>query len=77
MRRCEKEEDKILRTLAASITSRSEVDEMVIDIAPKRQPRLNISMPPPTVEEGEKLLMICFDGSAWVKWKSRAYSAIV
>ena len=34
-------------------------------------------MPPPTVEEGENLLVISFDGAARVKRKSGAYSAIV
>ena len=48
---------------------------MLIAIAPKRQPRLNRSMPLPTVEEGENLLVISFDGSAWVKRKSGAYNA--
>ena len=50
---------------------------MLIAIDPKRKPRLTISMPPPTVEEGENLLVISFDGSARVKRKSGAYSAIV
>ena len=78
VRRYEKGEDEILITLAGSITPpRSEVDEMLIAIDPKRKPRLTISMPPPTVEEGENLLVISFDGSARVKRKSGAYSAIV
>ena len=77
IRRCEKGEYEILGTLAASLTPRSEVDEMLISIARKRQPRLTISMPPPTVKEGENLLVISFDGSAHVKRKIGAYSAIV
>ena len=62
VRRCEKGEEEILGTLAARFISRSEVDEMLIAIAPKRQPRLTISMPPPTVEECESLLVVSFDG---------------
>ena len=50
---------------------------MLIAIAPKRQPRLTILMPPPTMEEGESLLVVSFDGSSRVKRKSGAYSAIV
>ena len=51
IRKCEKEEDEILWTLAASITLREEVDEVLTAISPKKQPRQNISMPPPTVEK--------------------------
>ena len=36
VRRCEKGKYEILGTLAVSIISRSEVEEMLIDIAPKR-----------------------------------------
>ena len=75
--RCEKGEDGILGTLAASLTPRSEVDEMLIAIDPKRQPRLTILLPPPTVEEGESLIVINCDGSARAKRKCGAYSAIV
>ena len=50
---------------------------MLIAIAPKRQPRLTISISPPTVEEIENFLVISFDGAARVKRKSGAYSAIV
>ena len=74
---CEKGEDEILGTLAVSIIPRSEVDEMLIAIAPKWQPRPTISMPPPTVETDENLLVISFGGSARVERKSGAYSAIV
>ena len=77
VRRCEKGEDEILGTFAASITTRSEVDDMLIAISPKMQPRLPISIPPHTVEEVDNLLVISFDGSAWVKRKSGAYRAIV
>ena len=75
--RCEKGEDEILVTLAASITPRHEVDEMLIAIAPRKQPRQIISMPPPTVEEKEDLWVASFDGSARLKRKCGAYSAIV
>ena len=55
IKKCEKEENEILGTLASSITSRKVVDEMLIAIAPKKQPKHTISMPPPTVEEGKVL----------------------
>ena len=48
-RKCEKGEDEILGTLAASITPREEVDEALTAISPKKKTRQNISMPPPTV----------------------------
>ena len=50
--------DNVLVTLATSIVSRSNVDEMLISIDLKRRPRLTISVPPPAVEEGESLLLI-------------------
>ena len=77
IKKCEKGEDEILGTLAASITQREEVDEMLIAIAPKKQPKHTISMPPPTVEEGESLLVVRFDGSARTKRKGGEYRAIV
>ena len=77
IRRCEKGEDEIIGTLAASITPRQELDEMLIAIAPRKQPRQTISMPPPTVEEEEYLWLAIFDGSARVKRKCGACSAIV
>jgi ribonuclease HI/transposase InsO family protein len=66
-----------LGTLAASITPREEVDEILVAIAPKKQPRQTILMPPPTVETGEELLVVSFDGSARVKRSAGAYGAIV
>ncbi|POM59650.1 LOW QUALITY PROTEIN: reverse transcriptase [Phytophthora palmivora] len=54
-----------------------EVDSILISIAPKKQPRLVISMPPPTVEPGERLLVVSFDRSARVKRSGGAYSGIV
>ena len=76
-RRSEKGEDEILGMLAASITPREEVDEVLIAIAPRKQPRQTISMPPPTVGVNENLLVASFDGSARVKRKGGAYSAII
>ncbi|POM68730.1 LOW QUALITY PROTEIN: Reverse transcriptase [Phytophthora palmivora] len=65
------------RAIAASITPRKEVDSILISIAPRKQPRQVISMPPPTVEPDERLLVVSFDGSARVKRRGGAYSGIV
>ncbi|POM57809.1 Reverse transcriptase [Phytophthora palmivora] len=75
--KCTKGEDQILGVIAASITPRREVDSILISIAPRKQPRQVISMPPPTVEPGERLLVVSFDGSARVKRSGGAYSGIV
>ena len=75
--KCEKGEEEILGTLAASITPREDLDEVLIAIAPRKQPRQTISMPPPTVEQDEDLLVVSFDGSASVKRKCGAFSAII
>ncbi|GMF53913.1 unnamed protein product [Phytophthora fragariaefolia] len=56
---------------------RAKVDKALIEIAPQKQPRQVIAMPPPTVEPEEKLLVVNFDGSARVKRGGGAYSAIV
>ena len=77
IRRSEKGEDEILGMLAASITPRDEVDEVLMAIAPRKQPRQTISMPPPTVGVNETLLVASFDGSARVKRKGGAYSGII
>uniref|UniRef100_H3H5Y4 Uncharacterized protein n=1 Tax=Phytophthora ramorum TaxID=164328 RepID=H3H5Y4_PHYRM len=77
IRKCTKGEDEILGAIAASITPRAEVDEALIAIAPVKQPRQTITMPPPTVEADEALLVASFDGSARVKRSGGAYSAIV
>ena len=77
MRQCEKDEDEILGTLAASIAPRQEVDEMLIAIAPRKQPRKTISIPPPTVEEEQDLWVDRIDGFARVKRKGGACSAIL
>ena len=77
IKKFEKGEDEILGTLAASINPREEVNEMLMAIAPQKQPEHTMSMPPPTVEEGESLWVARFDGSARTKRKGGAYSAII
>jgi hypothetical protein len=59
------------------VTPRAEVDEALIAVAPVKQPRQVITMPPPTVEPTEKLLVASFDGSARVKRSGGAYRAII
>ncbi|OWZ09980.1 LOW QUALITY PROTEIN: reverse transcriptase [Phytophthora megakarya] len=46
--KCVKDEEEIIGTIAASITPRADVDEALVAIAPKKQPRKMITMPPPT-----------------------------
>ena len=67
IKKCEKGEDKILGTLAASITPSKEVDEMLIAIDHPKQPKHTISMPPPTVEKGESIWVVSFDGASRTK----------
>ncbi|GMF41602.1 unnamed protein product [Phytophthora fragariaefolia] len=55
----------------------NEVDEVLTAITPKKQPRQTVSMPPPTVELDEHLLVVSFDGSARVKRGGGAYGAII
>ncbi|OWY98573.1 reverse transcriptase [Phytophthora megakarya] len=62
-----KGEDKILDILDASITPRSELDEALISIAPKKEPRRKIEAPTPTVRPDEDLYVASFDGSVRVK----------
>ena len=69
IKKCEKGEDIIIGTLDATITPHEEVGKMLIEIAPKKQPKHTISMQPPTVEECESLLVASFDGSARTKRK--------
>lgn len=71
--RCVKGEDEILGMLAASITSREMIDEMLIAIAPRKQPRQTISMP----GESGKSLGGSFEGSARVMRKGGVCSAIM
>ena len=66
-----------LGTLAASITSQTAVDEMLIAVTPKRRPRQTILIPQPTVNEDDNLMVISIDEAARLKRKSVAYSAIV
>uniref|UniRef100_A0AAV1UNR5 Reverse transcriptase n=1 Tax=Peronospora matthiolae TaxID=2874970 RepID=A0AAV1UNR5_9STRA len=44
---------------------------------PRKDCRLKISTPPPTVEADEELLVASFDGSAGVKKKGGSYSAVI
>ena len=73
----EKGEDEILGPLAAIITPCEAIDEMLIAVAPQKQPKRTISIPPPTVEESQSILVVSFDGSARTKRKVGAYSAII
>ncbi|ETL42424.1 hypothetical protein L916_06765, partial [Phytophthora nicotianae] len=61
--KCTRGEDEILGTIAASITPRENIDSILSPIAPRKQPRQLI----PTVEQGEELVVVSFDGSALVK----------
>ena len=55
-----------------------EVDEILTAISPKTKPRQKtLVCHPPTVGESEKLWVVSFDGSARVKRKSGAYSAVI
>ena len=77
IRRCEKGEDEILGFLAASITPRKEVDEMLIAIATSKQPRQKVSMPPLRSKRKKISDWLCFYGSARVKRICGPCSAIV
>uniref|UniRef100_A0AAV1USA0 Reverse transcriptase/retrotransposon-derived protein RNase H-like domain-containing protein n=1 Tax=Peronospora matthiolae TaxID=2874970 RepID=A0AAV1USA0_9STRA len=77
VKKCERGEEEILGMLAASITPRGEVEEMLIAISPRKDCRLKISMPPPTVETDEELLVASFDGSARIKKKGGSFSAVI
>ncbi|OWZ07009.1 reverse transcriptase [Phytophthora megakarya] len=70
--KCVKGEDEILGTIAASITY-----EALVVIAPKKQSRKMITMPPLTIEPDENLLVVSFDGSTRLKRSGGAYSAVV
>ena len=73
VKKCQRGEDEILGMLAASITPRKEMEEMLIAISPRKDCRLKIPMPPPTVEVDEKLLVASFDGSTRIKNKGGSY----
>ncbi|KAE9333740.1 hypothetical protein PR003_g13870 [Phytophthora rubi] len=75
--KCTKGEDEILGAIAATITPRGEVDQALIAIAPRKEPRRKIQAPIPTVYPGESLWVVSFDGSARVKRGGGAYSAIL
>uniref|UniRef100_A0AAV1VAM0 RNase H type-1 domain-containing protein n=1 Tax=Peronospora matthiolae TaxID=2874970 RepID=A0AAV1VAM0_9STRA len=77
VKKCERGEEEILGMLAASITPREEMDEMLIAISPRKDCRLKISTSPPTVEVDEKLLVASFDGSARIKKKGGSFSAVI
>ena len=62
VKKCERGEEEILGMLAASITPREEMEEMLIAISPRKDCRLKISTPPPTVEVDDKLMVVSFDG---------------
>ncbi|ETL77458.1 hypothetical protein L917_21600 [Phytophthora nicotianae] len=72
--KCTRGEDEILGTI---ITPRENVDSILSSIAPRKQPRQQIPAVIPTVEQGEELLVVSFDGSARVKRGGGACSAIV
>ena len=68
------------------MTPRVNVDEDLIAIAPRKQPRRTIIMLPPTVKFGEGTSISTFDGSARVKnisgyckeiiWKSPEWTIV-
>ncbi|ETP05185.1 hypothetical protein F441_18167 [Phytophthora nicotianae CJ01A1] len=75
--KCTRGEDEILGTIAASITPRESVDSILSSIAPRKQPRQLIPAVIPTVEQGEELLVVNFDGSARAEQAGGACSDIV
>ncbi|KAE8982203.1 hypothetical protein PR001_g23802 [Phytophthora rubi] len=75
--KCTKGEDEILGAIAATITPRAEIDQALIAIAPRKEPRRKIQAPILTVHPGENLWVVSFDGSARVKRGGGAYSAIL
>ncbi|GMF36345.1 unnamed protein product [Phytophthora fragariaefolia] len=75
--KCTKGGNEILGVTAASMTPREDVDSILTSIAPRKQPRQVFSMPPPTLEPDQELLVVSLDGSARVKRSGGAFSAIV
>ncbi|POM57989.1 Reverse transcriptase, partial [Phytophthora palmivora] len=75
--KCVKGEEEILGVIAASITPRSVVDEALIQISPRKEPRRKIQTPIPAIQADEELYVVSFDGSARVKRGGGAYSAIL
>jgi hypothetical protein len=53
------------------------MNEALVAIAPRKQPRKVTVSPPSTVEADEKILVVSFDGSARVKRKIGAFSAVI
>ncbi|OWZ01620.1 LOW QUALITY PROTEIN: reverse transcriptase, partial [Phytophthora megakarya] len=72
-----KGEDEILGAIAASITPRSNMDDDLAAIVPRKEPKRRIQTPIPTVDREEELCVIRFDGSARVKRGGGTFSAIV
>ncbi|POM69477.1 Reverse transcriptase [Phytophthora palmivora] len=75
--KCVKGEEEILGVIAASITPTSMVDEALIQISPKKEPRRKIQTPIPVIQANEELYVVSCDGSARVKRGGGAYSAIL
>ncbi|POM76019.1 Reverse transcriptase [Phytophthora palmivora] len=75
--KCVKGEEETLGVIAASIKPRSMVDEALIQISPKKEPRRKIQTPIPVIRADEELYVVSFDGSARVKRGGGAYSAIL
>ncbi|POM62558.1 reverse transcriptase [Phytophthora palmivora] len=75
--KCIKGEEEILGVIAACITPRSMVDEALIQISPKKEPRRKIQTPIPVIQADEELYVVSFDGSARVTRGRGAYSAIL
>ncbi|POM58035.1 LOW QUALITY PROTEIN: Reverse transcriptase [Phytophthora palmivora] len=75
--KCVKGEEEILVIIAASITPRSMVDEALIQISPKKEPRRKIQTPIPVIRADEELYVVSFDGSTRVKRGGGAYSAVL
>ncbi|POM74822.1 Reverse transcriptase, partial [Phytophthora palmivora] len=74
--KCVKGEEEIVGVIAARITPRSMVDEALIQISPKKEPRRKIQTPIPVIQADEELYVVSFDGSARMRGGG-AYSAIL
>ncbi|OWZ07285.1 reverse transcriptase [Phytophthora megakarya] len=71
-----KGEDEILWAIAASITPRAKMDDALIEIAPRKEPKRRGQALIPTVDQDEEVWVVSFDGSAGVKRGGGAFSAI-
>ena len=76
IRKCDKGEDEFLGTLAASITPREEVDKVLIGIF-FRNHQDRRSPCNPSGPKRQTVLLISFNGSARLKKKCGAFSAII